>query len=72
MLDCIDDVKTKAELLAFCVARNIRVLTSMGAGGKCDPTRLRIGTLGDCVKDPLAAKVRACSLSPHCYCHCRL
>jgi tRNA A37 threonylcarbamoyladenosine dehydratase len=34
------------------------VITSMGAGGKSDPTRLRIGTLADCVKDPLASKVK--------------
>lgn len=58
VLDCIDDVKTKAELLAFCTKQDIRVLTSMGAGGKSDPTRLRIGTLADCVKDPLASKIR--------------
>jgi tRNA A37 threonylcarbamoyladenosine dehydratase len=59
VLDCIDDVKTKAELLAHCSQRGLRVLTSMGAGGKSDPTRLRIGTLADCVKDPLASKVSA-------------
>lgn len=59
VLDCIDDVKTKAELLAYCTKHGIKVLTSMGAGGKSDPTRLRIGTLADCVKDPLASKVRA-------------
>ena len=58
VLDCIDDVKTKAELLSYCSLNNIKVLTSMGAGGKSDPTRLRIGTLADCVKDPLASKVR--------------
>jgi tRNA A37 threonylcarbamoyladenosine dehydratase len=58
VLDCIDDVKTKAELLAHCTRENIKVLTSMGAGGKSDPTRLRIGTLADCVKDPLASKIR--------------
>lgn len=27
-------------------------------GGKADPTKIRIGTLNDCVKDPLAAKMR--------------
>ncbi len=34
VLDCIDDVNTKGELLAYCVSNNIPVLTSMGAGGK--------------------------------------
>lgn len=58
MLDCIDDVHTKAELIAHCTKRGIRVLTSMGAGGKADPTSIRIGPLSECVKDPLATKIR--------------
>lgn len=58
VLDCIDDVSTKAELIAYCVTKNIKVLTSMGAGGKSDPTRLRIAALADCVHDPLASKIK--------------
>ena len=57
VLDCIDDVNTKADLLHFCHTHQLPVLTSMGAGGKADPTKLRIGTLGDVVKCPLASKV---------------
>ena len=58
VLDCIDDVVTKAELIAYCVKNGIRVLTSMGAGGKADPTRLRISPLSDCMNDPLASKIK--------------
>ena len=58
VLDCIDDVNTKAELIAYCQKNGLRVITSMGAGGKCDPTKIRIGTLSDCVKDPLASKIK--------------
>jgi tRNA threonylcarbamoyladenosine dehydratase len=58
VIDAIDDVNTKAQLIAFCVKRSIPVITSMGAGGKADPTKLRVGTLSDCVKDPLAAKMK--------------
>lgn len=58
VLDCIDDVSTKAELIAHCVKNNIKVLTSMGAGGKADPTRLRISALADCINDPLASKIK--------------
>jgi len=32
VLDCIDDVNTKAELIAYCVKNGLPVLTSMGAG----------------------------------------
>lgn len=58
VLDCIDDVGTKAELIAHCVKKNIKILTSMGAGGKADPTRLRISALSDCTHDPLASKIK--------------
>ncbi|CAM9790110.1 unnamed protein product [Heterosigma akashiwo] len=58
IIDCIDDTNTKLELLLFCVRRGLRVIASLSAGGKCDPTRLHLGTLADAVKDPLAAKMR--------------
>ena len=58
VLDCIDDVNTKAELLSYCINNNVKVITSMGAGGKADPTKLRIGNLNDCIKDPLASKIK--------------
>eukprot|EP00605_Chrysophyceae_sp_TOSAG23-4_P001473 GSChrysophyteH1.ASY1.ANO1.1609.1 assembled CDS len=58
VLDCIDDVNTKAELIAFCVKAGLQVLTSMGAGGKSDPTRLRVAQLTDCINDPLCSKIK--------------
>ncbi len=58
VLDCIDDVNTKAELIAYCKNNDIPVLTSMGAGGKSDPTRMRISPLSDCINDPLAQKIK--------------
>ena len=30
----------------------------MGAGGKADPTKIRIAPLCDCVNDPLAKKIQ--------------
>eukprot|EP00598_Pedospumella_elongata_P014016 CAMPEP_0185013890 /NCGR_PEP_ID=MMETSP1098-20130426/99036_1 /TAXON_ID=89044 /ORGANISM="Spumella elongata, Strain CCAP 955/1" /LENGTH=503 /DNA_ID=CAMNT_0027542963 /DNA_START=406 /DNA_END=1917 /DNA_ORIENTATION=- len=58
VVDCIDDVVTKAELIAYCKQNNLPILTSMGAGGKSDPTKLRISPLSDCINDPLAQKIR--------------
>lgn len=58
VIDCIDDVNSKSELLSFCRQNNLRVITSMGAGGKADPTRLRIAPLSECINDPLAAKIK--------------
>ena len=32
VIDCIDDVNTKAQLIAYCSKNGIKVITSMGAG----------------------------------------
>ncbi len=59
VVDCIDDAVTKAALVAFCLHHNLKMICSLAAGGKSDPTRLRIGDLGDPMRDPLARKLRA-------------
>ena len=58
VIDAIDDVPTKAALLAHCVSKNIRVVSCMGAGGKSDITRLHISDLKTASRDPLASKLR--------------
>eukprot|EP00934_Nitzschia_sp_Nitz4_P003546 Nitzschia sp. Nitz4//scaffold341_size29662//28115//29509//NITZ4_008044-RA/size29662-processed-gene-0.24-mRNA-1//1//CDS//3329548564//3536//frame0 len=58
VIDCIDDVPTKAALLTYCIQNKIRVLSCMGAGGKSDMTRLHISDLRTAAKDPLASKLR--------------
>lgn len=45
VIDCIDDVPTKAALLAYCIKNKIRVMSCMGAGGKSDMTRLHISDI---------------------------
>lgn len=67
VLDCIDDLATKAELIAQCSKKGLRVLSSMGAGLKSDPTRLHIAKLADCCKDRLAMRVSggACGRLPN-------
>lgn len=58
VLDCIDDIQTKIELLKYCCNKSIRVLSSMGAGAKADPTRIQIVQVEDIVEDPLASRIR--------------
>jgi len=58
LIDAIDDVPTKARLLAHCVQNKIRVISCMGAGGKSDVTRLHISNLRTASRDPLASKLR--------------
>lgn len=58
VLDCIDDKETKAQLLAYCKAHNLRVLSSLGAAGKSDPTRVHIADLSLVRRDPLGTALR--------------
>jgi tRNA A37 threonylcarbamoyladenosine dehydratase len=59
VVDCIDNLTAKAHLLATCRERGIPVVSSMGAAGKLDPTRIHIADLADTVVDPLAREMRS-------------
>jgi tRNA A37 threonylcarbamoyladenosine dehydratase len=58
LLDAIDNIGTKVELLAYCVRNDIKVFSSMGAGAKSDPTRVQIADISATHYDPLARAVR--------------
>lgn len=40
VMDCIDDITTKVELIRYCVQEKLEVLVSGGAGTKADPTKM--------------------------------
>jgi len=58
VLDCIDNITSKAHLLATCVERKISVIASMGAGSKMDPTRILFSDISQTHTDPFAKSVR--------------
>lgn len=58
VLDCIDNMTAKIHLLATCVERGQYVLSSMGAGGRLDPTRIRVSDLSETRGDGFARLVR--------------
>jgi len=58
VIDAIDSLGPKCELLAQCVARGLPVISAMGAAARTDPTALRVGTLWETAGCPLARKVR--------------
>lgn len=58
VVDAIDSVAHKARLLAMCSARSLPAVTTGGAGGKRDGTRLRCGDLGESGGDDLLRQVR--------------
>ncbi|KAI0052266.1 hypothetical protein FA95DRAFT_1553584 [Auriscalpium vulgare] len=58
VIDAIDNIQTKVDLLKYCVQHNIKVFSSMGAGAKADPTRVQIADISATHYDPLARSVR--------------
>lgn len=59
LLDAIDNVRAKAALLAHCHAAGLPVVTTGGAGGRRDPTRIQVDDLARTEHDALAARLRA-------------
>ena len=58
IVDAIDNITAKTHLLNECRNRGVRVITSGGASGKMDPTRIRIVDLAETTVDPLSHSVR--------------
>jgi tRNA A37 threonylcarbamoyladenosine dehydratase len=64
VIDAIDNMMAKIHLLATCAARRLRVISSMGAAARLDPTRLHVVDLSETCIDPFAKDVRK-SLRKH-------
>ncbi|KAJ3252537.1 hypothetical protein HDU77_005084 [Chytriomyces hyalinus] len=58
VLDCIDNLNTKIDLLKYCHDHKLKVISSMGAGAKADPSRIQIADISDTSEDPLARATR--------------
>jgi len=59
VIDAIDHVRAKAEMIAHCKRNKITIVVTGGAGGQLDPTQITIADLGKTFNDPLIAKVRS-------------
>lgn len=58
VVDAIDNVRAKVALIAYCREHKVPLLTSGGAGGQIDPTKIEIRDLCRTEQEPLLAKVR--------------
>lgn len=58
VIDAIDTVANKCRLIAECRARGIPVVVCGGAGGRQDPSQLRVADLARSTHDRLLQKVR--------------
>ena len=58
VIDAIDNIDTKVDLLKYCHDKSLPVVSSMGAGCKSDPTRIFIGDISTSLEDPLSRTTR--------------
>lgn len=58
IIDAIDNIDSKVSLLAYCAKNSLKVISSMGAGCKSDPTKIFIGDISTSTDDPLSKSTR--------------
>ena len=58
VLDCIDSLRAKEDLIEYCTTRKIPFVSSMGMARRRDPSRLGICELEKTAGDPLAKRLR--------------
>ncbi|MBC7629722.1 tRNA threonylcarbamoyladenosine dehydratase [Ferruginibacter sp.] len=58
VVDCIDTLTPKVWLIKTCVERKIPVVSSLGAGGKMDPSQIQVADISESYKCNLARYVR--------------
>lgn len=59
VVDAIDQVRVKVEMIAYCRRHKIPMVTVGAAGGQIDPTLILADDLARTTQDPLLSKVRA-------------
>jgi tRNA A37 threonylcarbamoyladenosine dehydratase len=59
VIDATDQVRTKAAMIAWAKRRGLPLITTGGAGGQIDATRIEVADLARTIQDPLLARVRS-------------
>ena len=58
VVDCIDTVSAKLELICRCTAVNVPIISAMGTGNKLDPSALQLSDISKTSGCPLARVMR--------------
>ncbi len=58
VIDAIDSVKSKLELIIYCINNNIKIVSSMGMGNRIDPSLVKITDISKTEYDPLSKIIR--------------
>ncbi|HNM25650.1 MAG TPA: ThiF family adenylyltransferase, partial [Saprospiraceae bacterium] len=58
VFDCIDSIQPKQYVIVACKQKGVRVVSSMGAGGRVDPSKVQVADLSETFNCPFAQQVR--------------
>jgi len=58
VFDCIDSVQPKQYVIVTCKQKDVRVVSSMGAGGRVDPSKVQVADISESYNCPFAQQIR--------------
>lgn len=58
VVDAIDSMDAKKELIRYCLKNRLKIISSMGMGGKIDASKIKIMKIKDTSYDPIAKEIR--------------
>lgn len=58
VMDCIDSITPKLNWIKACIRFKIKIISSMGAGGKLDPSKIKISNLNKTYNCNLASTLK--------------
>lgn len=58
VIDAIDSIQPKVSLIAWCMNRNVGIVSSMGAGGRLDLSKVTYADISETSYDGLAREIR--------------
>jgi len=58
VFDCIDSVQPKQYVIVACKQKGVRIVSSMGAGGRLDPSKVQVADLSETFNCPFAQQIR--------------
>ena len=58
IIDACDSIDAKCILIKYALDNNIKIVSSMGVGGRIEPSLVKLTRLDKTVNDPLAKKLR--------------
>ncbi|MDD3938537.1 MAG: ThiF family adenylyltransferase [Bacilli bacterium] len=59
VIDAIDSIEAKAQLITYCLTYHVAFISSLGMANRLDPTAVRVTNLAATHTDPLAKKLRS-------------